>query len=104
MSAFSLLEPGLAQVSVWLLVSFCFVSFFPSLHTVTQIVNKYVSSHNDVPNVFFKDVYLLRLGPCNFLSVHSDFVKGVKRPPARVMNGIVLVCVISLESDFFFSI
>lgn len=36
---------------------------------VTHVVNESVSSHRDVSNVFFKDVYFLRVGACGSLFI-----------------------------------
>lgn len=54
---------------MWLLVEFVSPSVALTSHGDTNCEYESVSSHKDVPNVFFKDVYFLRVGACGSLFI-----------------------------------
>lgn len=80
-----------------------FILSLPSIHMATLIVSESVSNHKDVPNVFFQDVYFLKVGACgsSFIGTLS-FCNGCQTYWCRVKDGIILrICMISLVCESF---
>lgn len=84
-----------------LLVEFIF--FALNSHGNTNCEYESVSSHKDVPNVFFKDVYFLRVGARGSLFIGTlSFCNGCQTYSCWVKNGIILfICTISLVCESF---
>lgn len=89
------------QWGFWL--SLFFSVFALNSHGNTNCEYESVSSHKEVPNVFFKDVYLLRVGACGSLFIGTlSFCNGCQTYSCWVQNGIILfICMISLVCESF---